>query len=123
MGTVKGDIHDIGKDIFRGMLEANGFEVIDLGVDVPKEVFVKKVDEYKPDILGLSGVLTYTVETMKEVVAAFEEAGLRDRVKIIVGGHHLTREACRYIGADDFAGDASVGVKICQAWMGESANG
>lgn len=123
LGTVKGDIHDIGKDIFRGMLEANGFEVIDLGVDVPKESFVKKVEEYKPDILGLSGVLTETIETMKEVVASFEEAGLRDRVKIIVGGNHLNREACLYIGADSFASDASLGVKICQAWMGESMDG
>ncbi|WP_347489135.1 cobalamin-dependent protein [Desulfoscipio sp. XC116] len=123
LGTVKGDIHDIGKDIIRGMLEANGFEVVDLGVDVPKESFVKKITEYHPDILGLSGVLTNTVETMKEVVTAFGEAGLRDKVKIIVGGNHLTKETSMYIGADGFSNDASVGVKICKKWVGESANG
>lgn len=117
LGTVKGDIHDIGKDIFRGMLEANGFEVIDIGVDIPKEMFLKKYEEYKPDILGLSGVLTNTVDTMKEVVDAFVEAGVRDKVKIIVGGNHLTAEACKFIGADSFANDASVGVKVCKEWM------
>ncbi|MCL6477750.1 MAG: cobalamin-dependent protein [Peptococcaceae bacterium] len=117
LGTVKGDIHDIGKDIFRGMLEANGFEVIDVGVDVPKELFIKKCEEYKPDILGLSGILTYTVETMKEVVDAFAATGIRDKVKIIVGGNHLTAETCKFIGADSFANDASVGVKVCKAWM------
>ena len=117
LGTVKGDIHDIGKDIFRGMLEANGFEVIDLGVDVPKELFIKTFEEYKPDILGLSGVLTNTVETMKEVVDAFVEAWLRDQVKIIAGGNHLTEETCLFIGADNFANDASVGVKLCREWM------
>ncbi|GBF32599.1 5-methyltetrahydrofolate--homocysteine methyltransferase [Desulfocucumis palustris] len=117
LGTVKGDIHDIGKDIIRGMLEANGFEVVDVGVDVPKEHFLKKYEEYKPDILGLSGVLTNTVDTMKEVVDAFAGAGLRDKVKIIVGGNHLTEESCKFIGADNFANDASVGVKVCKEWM------
>lgn len=117
LGTVKGDIHDIGKDIFRGMLEANGFEVIDIGVDIPKEMFLKKYEEYKPNILGLSGVLTNTVDTMKEVVDAFVEAGVRDKVKIIVGGNHLTAESCKFIGADSFANDASVGVKVCKEWM------
>jgi methanogenic corrinoid protein MtbC1 len=117
LGTVKGDIHDIGKDIFRGMLEANGFDVMDLGVDVPKEMFLKKYEEYAPHILGLSGVLTTTVDTMKEVVDAFVQAGVRDKVRIIAGGNHLTAEACRYIGADGFASDVSVGVKICKEWM------
>lgn len=117
LGTVKGDIHDIGKDIFRGMLEVNGFEVIDIGVDVPKELFLKKYKEYKPDILGLSGVLTITVDTMKEVVDACVRDGVRDKVKIIVGGNHLTEETCIFIGADNFANDASVGVKVCKEWM------
>lgn len=117
LGTVKGDIHDIGKDIIRGMLEANGFEVIDVGVDVPKEQFLNKYNEYKPDILGLSGVLTNTVDAMKEVVDAFVKAGVRDKVKIIVGGNHLTEEICKFIEADNFANDASVGVKICKEWM------
>ncbi len=122
LGTVSGDIHDIGKDIFRGMMEANGFEVIDLGVDVPKELFVRKVVEYKPDIVGLSGILTNTIEAMKEVVEALAEAGLRDKVKVIVGGNHLTEEACAYIGADSFAKDASEGVKTCMEWV-ESGSG
>jgi methanogenic corrinoid protein MtbC1 len=117
LGTVKGDIHDIGKDIIRGMLEVNGFEVIDVGVDVPKEQFLNKYNEYKPDIMGLSGVLTNTVDTMKEVVDAFVEVGVRDKIKIIVGGNHLTEEICKLIGADSFANDASVGVKVCKEWM------
>jgi len=117
VGTVKGDLHDIGKDIFRGMMEANSFEVIDLGVDVPPELFVKKVQEYKPDILGLAGVLTFTTEVMREVVYALEEAGIRNRVKVIVGGNHLTEKACMYIGADGYANDASDGVKLCVNWL------
>jgi len=117
LGTVKGDIHDIGKDIFRGMMEANGFEVIDVGVDVPKELFIKKFKEYKPDILGLSGVLTNTVETMKEIVDAFVGAEIRSEIKIIAGGNHLTEKVCEFIGADSFANDAPAGVKVCRAWM------
>lgn len=117
LGTVAGDIHDIGKEIFRGMMEANGFEVIDLGVDVPKELFVKKVLEYKPDIVGLSGILTNTIEAMKGVLEALTEAGLRDKVKVIVGGNHLNEEICAYIGADSYARDASRGVKTCLEWV------
>lgn len=117
LGTVKGDIHDIGKDIVRGMLEANGFEVFDLGVDVPEELFLKKAEEYKPDIVGLSGVLTHTVDTMKGVINAFAVAGLREQVKFIVGGNHLTEDACKYIGADSFARDASLAVKKCLEWI------
>ena len=120
IGTVKGDIHDIGKDIFRSMAEANGFEVLDIGVDVPKELFVSKVLENKPDILGLSGVLTNTIEAMKEVVDALVEAGLRDTVKIIAGGNYLTEDACRFIGADSFVNDASSGVKRCREWVSSS---
>ncbi|ATW23822.1 cobalamin B12-binding domain-containing protein [Candidatus Formimonas warabiya] len=117
LGTVKGDIHDIGKDIFRGMLEANGFEVVDLGVDVPKEVFVKKTLEHKPDIVGLSGVLTSTADEMKAVVDALIEAGLRDQVRIIVGANYLTQEAGSYIGVDSIANEASGGIKVCKEWM------
>lgn len=117
VGTVKGDLHDIGKDIFRGMMETNCFDVIDLGVDVPPELFVKKVQEYKPEIVGLGGVLTYTTEAMKDVVEALEEAGLRDQVKVIIGGNHLTEESCHYIGADAYANDATLGVKLCVTWI------
>lgn len=120
LGTVNGDIHDIGKDITRGMLEAGGFEVIDLGVDVPKELFVSKVKEYQPDILGLSGVLTTTAEEMKKVVEALTVAGLRDKVKIIVGANYLDENSSRYIGADAFANEASAGVKWCRKWITDS---
>jgi len=119
LGTVKGDLHDIGKDIFKGMMEANGFEAIDLGVDVRKEDFVKCALEQKPDIIGLSGVLTFTVKTMKEVVDAFSETGIRKDVKIILGGNHLTKETCDYIGADCFTNDASLGVKLCKKMLGK----
>jgi methanogenic corrinoid protein MtbC1 len=120
IGTVEGDIHDIGKDIFKGMLEATGFEVIDLGVDVPKELFVQKFREYKPDIIGLSGVLTNTLDPMKEVVNAFVEAGIREEVKFIVGGNHLNAGTCQYIGADDFSNDVSKGIKVCKEWVGST---
>jgi len=117
IGTVKGDIHDIGKEIFRSMAEANGFQVIDIGVDVPKELFVSKVLENKPDILGLSGVLTNTIEAMRGVIEAITVAGLRDTVRIIAGGNHLTEDVCRFIGADSYANDASSGVKRCREWI------
>ncbi|NLM45583.1 MAG: cobalamin-binding protein [Firmicutes bacterium] len=123
LGTVRGDLHDIGKDIFRGFAETNSFEVIDIGVDVPKEVFLKKIQEHKPDILGMSGILTYTVDAMKEVVDALKEAGLRDTVKVIVGGSHLTASTADYIGADGFATDAYEGVKICLRWMKSALEG
>ncbi|WP_203227772.1 cobalamin B12-binding domain-containing protein [Calorimonas adulescens] len=119
IGTVKGDLHDIGKDIFKGMMEANGFETIDLGVDVTKERFLKGAIEYKPDIVGLSGVLTSTIDSMKEIVDAFVDAGIRNRVKIILGGNYLTKESCDYIGADCFTNDASLGVKLCKEMLGK----
>lgn len=119
IGTVKGDIHDIGKDIFRYMLEAYGFDVIDLGVDVSREIFTKNVEKHNPDILALSGVLTSTVDEMKEVVDSLKEAHLRDKVKIIIGANHLTQDAFKFIGADGFATDASVGAKLCREWMND----
>ncbi|EHQ90994.1 cobalamin B12-binding domain-containing protein [Desulfosporosinus youngiae] len=128
IGTVKDDIHDIGKEIFRALLETNGFEVMDLGVDVPGETFVKKAREFKPDIIGLSGVLSNTIDQMKQVVQEFTKAGLRDQVKIIAGANYLNANGCRYIGADAFAAEASKGVEICLRWMkasgemGESDN-
>lgn len=119
VGTVKGDLHDIGKDIFRGMMEANSFDVIDLGVDVPVESFVQGVVKYDPDIVGLSGVLNFTIETMKNTVDALRKAGLKDNRLIILGGNHLTKEACEYIGADYYTNDASIGVKYCKQWIKE----
>ncbi|KLU60729.1 methionine synthase [Peptococcaceae bacterium CEB3] len=119
IGTAQGDIHDIGKDIFKGMMEVSGFLVIDLGVDIPKQIFVEKFHEYRPDIIGISGALTNTIETMKEIVDSFVESGNRNKVKIIVGGNHLTKDACRYIGADQFANDVTFGVHACKAWMSD----
>ncbi|ADL07556.1 cobalamin B12-binding domain-containing protein [Thermosediminibacter oceani] len=119
VGTVKGDLHDIGKEIFEGLMKANGFEAIDLGVDVSKEVFTKSVIKYKPDIVALSGVLTSTIDSMKEIVDALVEAGVRNDVKIILGGSHLTKEACDYIGADFYTNDASEGVRLCKQMLGK----
>lgn len=117
VGTVRGDLHDIGKDIFRGMMETNCFDVIDLGVDVSPGAFVKAVSEYRPEILGLAGVLTYTTDAMKDVVDALVESGLRNKVKVIIGGNHLTEESCRVIGADAYATDATIGARLCVNWI------
>jgi len=117
IGTVVGDIHEIGKGIFKGMLETHGFEVIDLGVDVTKEEFVNKVIQYKPHILGLSGILTITTEPMKEVIQALIASGVRDDIKVILGGEHINEDICKYIGADAFSNDATQGLEICLAWL------
>ena len=128
LGTVKDDIHDIGKEIFRALLETHGFEVIDLGVDVAGETFVKKAIEYQPQIIGLSGVLTSTLDQMKQVVDEFKKAGLRDKVKIIAGANYLNLHGCQYIGADSFATEAAKGIETCLEWsasfsgMGEFNN-
>lgn len=116
LGTVKGDLHDIGKNIFKSMSEAAGFEVYDLGIDQSAEAFIKKIKETNPAILGMSGVLTLAIESMKDTVEAIEEVGLRDNLKIIIGGNPVTQEACEYIGADAFTTNAAEGVKICKNW-------
>ncbi len=117
LGTVEGDLHDIGKNIFRGMMEAAGFEVYDLGIDIPAGVFVEKVKEIKPQIVGMSGLLTLTLGAMKATVDALTAAGVRDGIKIILGGSPVTEDACRHIGADAFTLNAAEGVKICQEWV------
>ncbi|KNZ69920.1 cobalamin B12-binding domain-containing protein [Thermincola ferriacetica] len=117
LGTVEGDLHDIGKNIFASMAEAAGFEVYDLGIDVPADKFVEKVKEIKPQILGMSGVLTLALDAMKKTVDAVKEAGLRDDIKIIIGGNPVTDDACKQIGADAFTTNAAEGVKICQGWV------
>lgn len=117
LGTVAGDLHDIGKNIFKSMAEAAGFEVYDLGIDQPPENFVEKVKEIKPEIVGMSGVLTLALESMKQTVDALKEAGVRDEVKVIIGGNPVTKEACEQIGADSFTTNAAEGVKICQGWV------
>ncbi|KPU45615.1 methionine synthase [Oxobacter pfennigii] len=117
LGTVAGDLHDIGKNIFKSMAEAAGFTVVDLGIDQPSSSFVEKVKEVKPVVVGMSGVLTLALEAMKDTVDALKEAGLRDSVKIIIGGNPVTKEACVQIGADAFTTNAAEGVKICQGWV------
>ncbi|MDQ7092050.1 cobalamin-dependent protein [Desulfosporosinus sp. PR] len=117
VGTVQGDMHDIGKNIFASMVEAAGFVVYDLGIDVPPVAFVEKVKEVKAEILGMSGVLTLAIDSMKATVKALDEAGMRDQVKVIIGGNPVTEEACKQIGADTFTTNAAEGVKICQGWV------
>jgi 5-methyltetrahydrofolate--homocysteine methyltransferase len=106
IGTVQGDLHDIGKNLVAMMLEGAGFEVIDLGVDVPPHKFVESVRAHQPHIVGLSALLTTTMPKMQNTIQALEQAGLRDQVKIIVGGAPLTDEYAQSIGADGYAPDA-----------------
>ncbi|WP_347489137.1 cobalamin-dependent protein [Desulfoscipio sp. XC116] len=117
LATVEGDLHDIGKNIFKSMSEAAGFEVYDLGIDVPAGAFIAKIKEIKPEILGMSGVLTLALDSMKNTVDALREAGLRDEVKVIIGGNPVTEQACQMIGADAFTTNAAEGVKICRGWV------
>jgi methylmalonyl-CoA mutase cobalamin-binding domain/chain len=114
--TVKNDLHDIGKNIVKAMLEASGFEVIDLGIDVAAETIVQAAIDNDVKIVALSGVLTLAIDSMKATVEAFKEAGLRDKVKIIVGGAPVTAEYCEYIGADDWSLNPAKTVEICRSW-------
>lgn len=116
IGTVKGDIHDLGKDIVTFMLNANGFEVHDLGVDVSASTFVERLREIKPDVLGLSGLLTVASGSMKQTVDAIREAGLRDNVKIMVGGGMADERVCVLAGADAFGADAMAAVVLAKKW-------
>lgn len=117
IGTVEGDVHDIGKNIIIALLEAEGFEVIDLGVDVPSDRFVSAIKEYKPDIVGMSSLLTVALESTKETVKAIEAAGLRDKVKIIVGGGRIDPQAAEYIKPDAYTDNAALGVRLCKQLM------
>ena len=121
IGTVSGDIHDLGKNIVTFMLETNGFTVMDLGVDVAQERFVAAINEFEPRVVGLSGLLILAYESMKKTVEAIDEAGLRDRVKIMVGGGQMNEEARLYIGADAWGGDAVEAVSLAKGWIDRSA--
>ncbi|MCI8730815.1 MAG: cobalamin-binding protein [Lachnospiraceae bacterium] len=114
--TVKGDLHDIGKNIVRAMLEAGGLEVLDLGIDVEPEEIVQKAKENGITIIGLSGVLTLAIDSMKDTVEAFKAAGLREGVHIIVGGNPVNAEGCSFIGADAWAILPQETVRICREW-------
>lgn len=117
IGTVEGDIHDIGKDIVTFMLDVNGFDVYDIGVDASPQKFVDKIREVQPDIVGLSGFLTITFEAMKKTVEAIEQAGERDKIKIMIGGGTITEDIKGYARADAFGEDAMAAVTLSKHWM------
>jgi len=117
IGTVAGDIHDIGKDIVVFMLDVSGFEVYDLGVDVPPQKFVEKIKETNAPIVGLSGFLTLAFDSMRETVEAIKEAGLRDKVKIMIGGGQIDEEIRKYSGADAYGRDAMTGVTLAKQFL------
>jgi methanogenic corrinoid protein MtbC1 len=118
IGTVEGDIHNIGKDITINFLKAEGFNVIDLGVDVPPQKFVDAIKEHNPPVVGMSGLLTLSIEPMKKAVEAITSANLRDKVKVIIGGERTDQGVCDYVGADAWVNDAIDGVKIIKKWVG-----
>jgi 5-methyltetrahydrofolate--homocysteine methyltransferase len=119
MGTVEGDIHDLGKDIVTFLLDVNGFYVHDLGVDVPPVKFVEAINEIQPRVVGMSGLLTLAYDSMKNTVNAIQEAGLRDKVKIMIGGGGMSDDVREYAGADAYGPDAMAAVNLVKDWMGE----
>ena len=120
IGTVAGDIHDIGLNIVDFMLDVNGFEVTNLGVDVPKEKFVQAIKDTKAPVLGLSGFLTPAFDAMKETVEALEKAGLRKNLKIMIGGGQMDDEVKKYAKADAYGKDAMAAVTLAKKWIGAS---
>jgi trimethylamine corrinoid protein len=118
LATVAGDIHDIGKDIVAFMMDISGFEVIDLGIDVPKDKIVEAIKANKPQIVGLSGFLTLAFDSMKETIDAIKAAGLRNNVKIMIGGGQIDEEVKRYTGADAYRPDAVSAVALAKEWIG-----
>ena len=118
IGTVAGDIHDIGKDLVAFMLEVSGFEVLNLGINVPVQKFVDAIKESGSTIVGLSGFLTLAFDSMKDTVDAIKEAGLRDQVKIMIGGGQIDEKVKSFTGADAYGRDAVAAVKLAQGWIG-----
>lgn len=117
IGTVEGDLHDIGKNIVTFMLEINGFKVVDLGIDVPIRDFVDSIQQHKPQVVGLSGFLTLAFDAMKKTVEAIQEAGLRDNIKIMIGGGQVDETVRNYTGADAFGLNAMDAVSLCKQWV------
>jgi methanogenic corrinoid protein MtbC1 len=117
LGTVEGDVHDIGKKLFKSMIELSGFRVEDVGVDQKPYVFVEAVRKFRPQVLGLSGVLTLAIASMRRTVDAIKEAGLREGLKITIGGSAVNAEVCRYVGADFWSKNAAESVKIFDTWF------
>ncbi len=118
IGTVEGDIHDIGKDLVVFMIDVSGFEVTDLGIDVPVKKFVDTIKETGSTVVGLSGFLTLAFDSMKETVDAIQKAGLRDQVKIMVGGGQIDEQVRGYTGADAYGKDAMEAVELAKGWIG-----
>jgi len=118
IGTVSGDVHDIGKDLVTFMLDVNGFEVYDLGIDVPANKFVDKIREVEPEVVGLSCLLTIAFESLKETIDAKKAAGLRDKVKVVIGGSQVDDQVKKYSGADAYCRDAMCGVSLAKEWAG-----
>ena len=116
IGTVKGDLHDIGKNVFVSLLKAENFEVIDLGTDITPEAFKAAFDEHKPDIIAMSALLTTTMDEMGKVIEELKAAGVRDSVKVIIGGAPITDEYAAKIGADAAAKDAVDGIRVIRQW-------
>ncbi len=121
IGTVHGDLHDIGKNIVTFMLDINGFEVKDIGVDVPVKTFLEAIADYGPDVVGLSGFLTLAFDSMKETIEAMQNAGMRERIKIMIGGGQVDEAVLNYTGADAFGTNAVDAVTLCKNWMGVPA--
>ncbi len=119
IGTVAGDIHDIGTDIVQFMLEVSGYEVANIGIDVPVPVFVEKVKEFQPQVVGLSGFLTLAFDSMKKTVEAFEEAGIRNNFKVMIGGGQIDEEVRKYTKADAYGKDAVAAVQLSRQWIGK----
>jgi 5-methyltetrahydrofolate--homocysteine methyltransferase len=118
IGTVKGDIHDIGKNLVGMLMEGAGFEVVDLGVDVPAQTFVQKIEEHHPDIVGMSALLTVTMQEMETIIKAIQMKGLRTQVKVMVGGAPVTQEFADKIGADAYGEDARDAVEKAKLLLG-----
>ena len=121
IGTVHGDLHDIGKNIVTFMLDINGFEVKDIGIDVPVKTFIDEINQFKPDVVGLSGFLTLAFDSMKETIEAIQDAGLRDKLKIMIGGGQVDETVRNYTGADAYGTNAIDAVSLCKSWMGVAA--
>jgi trimethylamine corrinoid protein len=117
LGTVRGDVHNIGKDIVKFLLDVNGFEVLDLGVDVPEERFVQAIREDKPQVIGLSGLLTSAYDSMLSTVKAIDEAKLRDKVRIMIGGGQMDQAIADHVGADAYGKDAMSAVTLAEGWI------
>ncbi len=117
MATVEGDIHDIGKNIVTMMLDLNGFEVRDIGVDVSTEKIIAEAEDFGADVIGLSGLLTLAFDPMKSVVETLEKQGVRDKFKVLIGGGQMDDQVCQYVGADAFVTDALRGVNLIKEWM------